>query len=440
MIGRGVAFAGDPYTPGIGTWSYRVHAYDLELDYRIETNRLDGVARISAEAVVDLPSIVLDLSKLKATRVKLDGRRLQRISQTTHALTVRPDAPIPAGTRFELEIAYSGRPGPRRSAWGLIGWEELTDGVLTASQPTGSSTWFPCNDRPGDKATYRIRFTCDQDYTVVCSGRLAENRTRMGRTTWVYEQPRPTAAYLATVQVGQYVRRTSTGGGSASVPIEYAFPAELAERMQADFAPLPHMIEFFTRAFGPYPFDRYAVVVTADELEIPLEAQAMGIFGANHVDGVGGSERLIAHELAHQWFGNSVGVAAWKDIWLNEGFACYAEWLWSEERGGPTAAALAKQHHARLRNAPQDLVIGEPGAASMFDDRVYKRGALTLHALRTLLGDEVFAGLLREWTAAHAHGTVDTAAFVALAEQRAGRSLTAFFDAWLHEAALPPLG
>jgi aminopeptidase N len=438
VIGRGVAFAGDPYTPGVGTWSYRVHAYDLELDYRIETNRLDGTARLSAEAVVDLPAIVLDLSKLKAAKVKLDGRRLQRFSQSTHTLTVRPDAPIPAGTRFELEIEYSGRPGPRRSTWGPIGWEELTDGVLTASQPSGSSTWFPCNDRPGDKASYRIAFTADQDYTVVCSGTLASSRTRVGRTTWVYEQPAPTAAYLATVQVGQYVRR-STGGARGSVPIDYAFPAELAARVQADFGQLPQMLEYFSRAFGPYPFGRYAVVVTADELEIPLEAQALAIFGANHVDGVGGSERLIAHELAHQWFGNSVGLAAWKDIWLNEGFACYAEWLWSEERGGPLAAQLAQEHYLRLRRAPQDLVIGEPGAASMFDDRVYKRGALTLHFLRAELGDPLFFDLLRAWTAAHAHATADTAAFVALAEQLAGRPLTAFFDAWLHEAALPPL-
>jgi aminopeptidase N len=436
VTGRGVAFSGDPYTPGIGTWSYRVHAYDLELDYRIETNRLDGVARISGEAVVDLPAILLDLSKLKATKVKLDGRRLQRITQNTHTLTVRPDAPIPAGTRFELEIEYGGRPGPRRSAWGPIGWEELADGVLTASQPSGSSTWFPCNDRPGDKASYRIRLTADQDYTVVCSGTLTEQRTRSGRTTWVYDQPRPTAAYLATVQIGQYLRRSDDSG---AVPLDYAFPAELEGRLRADFAPLAHMLAFFSRVFGPYPFDRYAVVVTADELEIPLEAQAMAIFGANHVDGAGGSERLIAHELAHQWFGNSVGVAAWKDIWLNEGFACYAEWLWSEERGGPPAAQLAQEHYLRLRHAPQDLVIGEPGAASMFDDRVYKRGALTLHFLRAEMGDAAFFGLLRAWTDAHSHSTSDTAAFVALAEEHAGRPLAAFFDSWLNHAALPSL-
>jgi aminopeptidase N len=435
VTGRGVVYAGDPYTPGVGTWAYRVHSYDLELDYRVATNRLDGVAVIEAEAVVDLDHIALDLSKLKASKVRLDGKRMTRLTQSTHILTVRPEQPIPAGTRFELRIDYGGRPGPRRSPWGAIGWEELDDGVLTASQPSGSSTWFPCNDRPGDKARYRIRFTAEEDYTVVCNGSLVHRTLRGGRATWLYEQPEPTAPYLATVQIGHYARRSTR----AAVPVDYAFPAELDRRVRADFGPLDRMIRQFSALFGPYPFDRYAVVVTSDELEIPLEAQAMAIFGSNHVDGDGGSERLIAHELAHQWFGNSVGVAAWKDIWLNEGFACYAEWLWSEHDGGPTADSLAREHHARLRAAPEDILIGEPGAASMFDDRVYKRGALTLHALRRTLGDEQFFGLLRAWTSEHAHATADTAEFAALAEERTGKPLATFFGQWLYAAALPAL-
>ena len=98
------------------------------------------------------------------------------------------------------------------------------------------------------------------------------------------------------------------------------------------------MIALFEGLFGPYPFDAYTVVVTDDDLEIPLEAQGLSVFGANHMDGRRGSERLVAHELAHQWFGNSLTVGLWRDIWLHEGFACYAEWLWSEASGGRTAA------------------------------------------------------------------------------------------------------
>ena len=183
----------------------------------------------------------------------------------------------------------------------------------------------------------------------------------------------------------------------------------------------------------------YGIVVTADELEIPLEAQGLAVFGSNHVDGHGGSERLVAHELAHQWFGNSVGVGAWRDIWLNEGFACYAEWIWSEASGSVSADALAHQFRAELARLPMDLRIGDPGPARMFDDRVYKRGALTLHAVRMTVGDVAFFDLLHAWTARHRHGTASTSDFVELAESRTGAALRSLFDAWRYAAALPLL-
>ena len=189
--------------------------------------------------------------------------------------------------------------------------------------------------------------------------------------------------------------------------------------------------------FGPYPFADYQLVVTDDELEDPIEAQGMSIFGANHVDGRRTHERLVVHELAHQWFGNSLTIADWRHIWLNEGFATYAEWLWSESSGGRTAAAHAREWHARVAAKPADLVLADPGVARMFDERVYKRGALVLHALRGRIGDERFFALLRDWTARHRHATVTTAQFVDLAGQHAATDLDAFFTAWLHRPALP---
>jgi aminopeptidase N len=191
--------------------------------------------------------------------------------------------------------------------------------------------------------------------------------------------------------------------------------------------------------FGPYPFPGYSVVVTPDELEIPLEAHGLAMFGANHADGHGGSERLVAHELAHQWFGNSVGVSAWKHIWLNEGFACYAEWLWSERSGGPSADSHAQRYRRDLSGRPLDITIGDPSPALMFDDRVYKRGALTLHALRRTMGDEPFFALLQEWTSRFRFATVTTDDFRALAGELSPRSLEPLFNSWLFKTALPRL-
>ena len=193
------------------------------------------------------------------------------------------------------------------------------------------------------------------------------------------------------------------------------------------------------RFFGPYPFTEYVVVVTDDALDDPVEAQGMSIFGANHLDGRRTYERLVAHELAHQWFGNSLTVADWRQIWLNEGFATYAEWLWSQESGGMTVDGQARIWHGRLARMPADFRLADPGVDRMFDERVYKRGGLTLHALRRHIGDEPFFALLRTWAAEHRHGIVTTEAFTTVAERIAGKPLDAFFRSWLWEMPLPAI-
>ncbi|MFF1632446.1 M1 family metallopeptidase [Leifsonia sp. NPDC058248] len=435
----GSRHSGDPYLPQSGNGGYQVESYDLDLRYRVATNRLDATAVIVALSTQELTSFSLDLVRLRAGKVRLDGEKRTRFTQTPSKLVITPNLPIPAGAEFTVAIDYAGSPAPRRSHWGLVGWEELTDGVIVASQPSGAPTWFPCNDHPSDKARYRIRVSAEEPYTVVATGRLVEHRFSSGRGSWTYECDVPTATYLATVQIGRYARRRFELGRT---PVEFVFPADLEPRVHADFSPLARMLDVFSEAFGPYPFPEYTVIVTDDELEIPLEAQGAAIFGENHVDGVGGSERLIAHELAHQWFGNSVGLAAWKHIWLNEGFACYAEWLWSERAGRESADSLARRYHAGLAELPQDILVGDPGPALMFDDRLYKRGALTLHALRLTVGDVAFFELLAAWTERYRNSTVTTDDFRALAASVTGAGpavLDALFDAWLDAEPLPAL-
>ncbi len=426
----------DPYAPEHGDPSYHVLEYRLRLRYKVPNNRLDGEAVIVAEAVEPITSFHLDLAGLVASRVRVDDDKRTRFQHGPHRLTVRPSAGLAAGQRFEVTVRYSGSPAPRSSRWGRVGWEELDDGVLVASQPVGAPTWFPCNDMVSDKAKYRIELTTEDAYTVVAPGRLAERTAAAGRTTWTYVEDIPTATYLVAVHIGRYRSEPVPLG---TVPGAVHYPAALRTPVTATVADLPRMLALFERCFGPYPLGRYDMVVTPDVLEIPLEAQGMAVFGSNHTDGRWDSQRLVAHELAHQWFGNSVGLATWRDIWLNEGFACYAEWLWSEESGGPTAHQQAKKHWALLDGLAQDLVLGDPGPDRIFDDRVYKRGALTLHALRRVVGDEVFFAILREWTAAKQRSTGTTADFIALAEERAGWRLGGLFVEWLAEPQLPKL-
>jgi aminopeptidase N len=394
----------------------------------------------------------------------MDGGRPARYTHRGDKLRIRPSRTLRAGAHFAVEVRYTGVPHPVRTRdWGDLGWEQLEEGSLVASQPTGARSWFPCNDRPDDKAPYRITVTAPSPYTVVANGSLVSRTIGASTTTWVYEQSAPMASYLASVQIGPYelvdvpgtgplvggtgavvtgmgpVPRHAPAPRTASVPQPAAVPPDLLGRFAHDFARQPRMMELFTELFGPYPVDEYAVVVVGEELEVPVEAQGLSVFGANHVDGRGGSERLVAHELAHQWFGNSLTVADWRHIWLNEGFAKYAEWLWSELSGGPSAAVLAGRSRTRLSMLRQDLRVADPGLRRLFDDRVYERGALTLHALRTEIGHKAFVALLREWTATHRHGVVTTEQFTTLAQRHATRPLAKLFTEWLYETPLPPL-
>jgi len=433
---HGAETAGDPYLPGTGNGGYRVTRYDLDLTYGMSSNRLVGRAVLSAVATEPISRFSLDLAGMAVTKVSVNGRRAKRFSVRGRKLHIWPDAPLRVGSSMTVEVQYSGNPRPLRGLWGEVGWDELADGVIVASQPNGAASWFPCNDHPGDKASYRISITTDSPYRVVSNGVLVQRQVRASKTKWVYDQAEPMATYLATIQIGQYELLELD---NRPVRQNAAIPHQLRARVVDSFARQGRMMTVFERLFGAYPFPQYTVVVTHDELEIPLEAQSISIFGPNQLGADHGHERLIAHELAHQWFGNSLTVHGWQHIWLNEGFACYAEWLWSEQSGGPSAARHAARHWHRLAELPQDLVIANPGPERMFDDRLYKRGALTLQALRQTLGDRAFFELLRSWATTNRHGTVTTDAFRAHSAQFSGSSLSALLSAWLDQPALPAL-
>jgi aminopeptidase N len=436
--GHGLPTA-DPYLPDHGDPAWGARHYDLDLSYDLERNQLRGQAVIDGEVLETTRRIVLDLSRLGVSKVLLDGKPPAKYATRGTRLVVTARADLSAGTTFRLSIAYAGSPKPLVDPHhGDAGWEELEDGVIVAGQPHGAPTWFPCNDRPDDKASYRISLAAPHDYTVVSNGVLTSRRRGAGSTTWVHEQAEPMSTYLATVQLGRYDVREL----DPDIPMRAAVPADAGEGFEAAFGRNPEMLHRFVELFGPYPFAGYTVVVTDDELEIPLESQSLSTFGRNFLNDDWDSVRLVAHELAHQWFGNAVTLRWWKDIWLHEGFACYSEWLWSEVSGGEPADHWARHHHDRLAGLDQDLLLADPGPELMFDDRVYKRGALLLHALRLTVGDDAFFDLLRSWVADHAGGVVTTADFVSHAVRAVGPDgpqLADLFVAWLDKPALPDL-
>jgi len=425
----------DPYVPRHGDAHFDVLHYDLRLAYKVEGNRLDGDASLTCRILEEAGALHLDLHGLHPQKVFVDGRA-QRFTHLRGRLTVK--LPLRPGTELTVRVKYSGTPRPVPSrTLDAAGWEELEDGVIVAAQPHGAPSWFPCNDRPDTKATYSITLSAPPDYTVAVAGELQGTTRRGNAVTWSFQQTVPMATYLATVQIGRYRQLDQAG---APVPVRTLAPRQLGEAaLEGSFALQPAMLSFFAGLFGAYPFASYTAVITEDELEIPLESQGLSTFGSNHVDTDWECVRLIAHELSHQWFGNSVTLQRWQDIWLHEGFACYCEWLWAEESGVSTVQAEVDEHHELLAGLPQeDLLLADPGPELMFDDRVYKRGALAVHALRLHLGDERFFQVVSSWLSEHRAGSVTTEMFLEHVGREAGEDLTALLGPWLFETALPP--
>ena len=397
----------DRYTGVEFNLGFHVTHYDLNFDYKVAPNRLDAVATLTLTTWRELNHLTLDLtSGLTVRNVEASsGFGVKRYRQSGGKLRITFDQFIPVDTELQLAIRYAGTPRPRRTAWGMLGWEELENGALTANQPDGAPSWFPCDDTPDEKATFAFNVRADRGYVAVTN------------TT-----ARPMATYLATVQVGQFHRVELGRNTVAWLPPN--MPVGDLDKQQA-------MLDYFQTVFGPYPFEDYQVVVHEDALEIPLEAQGLSIFGVNHLRG---NERLIAHELAHQWFGNSLGIAQWEDIWLNEGFACYAEWLWADFSGQMPIDASVRTHYAKI--APMHFTLKDPGPRDMFDDRVYKRGAITLHALRRTAGDPAFFAAVRDYVARGAHGVVEPFDLVN-AFARQGVAVGDVLDAWVNHPELP---
>jgi aminopeptidase N len=248
--------------------------------------------------------------------------------------------------------------------------------------------------------------------------------------TWEYDAPDPMASYLVQLVVADLEFEESTGPDG--LPIRHAFDADIAGSLGGSMDRTAEMIDLFDDHFGPYPFVAYGAVVVDEPLGFALETQTLSIFGTD----AAASESVVAHELAHQWFGNDVSPATWQDIWLNEGFAVYASWLWSEHDGLGTVDELAD---AASGSTVLDLPPGDPGSAGLFDPSVYDRGALTLYALREAVGEDDFSTLVRTWVERYGGRSASTADFEALAAEVSGEDLTALFDAWLRAPSLPSL-
>jgi len=431
----GAPGVGDPYYPDAGNGGYQVEHYDLDLSYDVDTAMLDGTATIDAVSTDTLDVFNLDLHGLEVESVTVDGEEVE-FERVDDEVVVDPDEDVAGGAEFEVAVEYAGVPEPIDDpALDMgVGWVATDEGSYVLSEPNGAKTWFPSNDHPSDRASYSFRITVPEPYSAVANGTLVEQVPGEGESTWVWDAPNPMATYLAIVVTGE-LTVAAQDAGAGGVPLRNAFPPENAEAIAEVIEPVPDMIAFFSEVYGPYPFDVYGMVFADDLFGIALEGQTLSLlpadlFGSGNLD-----EIIVAHELAHQWFGDAVSIELWRDIWLNEGFATYSEWLWEEEADGVPVAESARATYDTLS---EDGRIGDPGADALFSANVYNRGGVTLYALQVAVGDDVFFEIIQTYFEMYNGKTVTTPDFVAVAEDVSGEELDDLFVDWLYREELPP--
>jgi aminopeptidase N len=439
----GAAGAGDPYFPLEGNGGYDVRHYDLSFSYDPATDRLDGTMVIRARATQDLSRLDLDLQQLEVGAVRVNDNPAG-FTRDGQELQVTPNNRLRRGSTFNVAVDYGGVPqtivGSPIVFGSPYGFLHTDDGAFMGDEPNVASTWMPLSDHPSDKASWTIRATVPAGKGVVANGRLVSQVTANGKSTFVWDEPEQMATYLVTACIGNWVIKTgrTPGGVPETVAVDPTIIASRPDAVDFFYDTTAEATDLWVKTFGPYPFDSTGAIADnatfdGQPLGFSLETQTRPVYSAVR------STSTIAHELAHMWFGDSVSVADWRHIWLNEGFASYAQYLWTEHLGG---ASPHDQFVAEFNSRPAsdpfwNSQIADPQRDTMFQRAVYRRGAMTLQALRDKIGDDAFFRVLRTWTAEHFQGNATTAQFIALSERISGQELGNFFQVWLYTPTKP---
>jgi len=427
---------GDSYFPQLGNGGYDVLHYTLELFIDPISNTLSGNCTMEAQATQSLSAFNLDFSGLTIEQVTVNERKAKYL-RDERELTVTPARPIHDGDVFTVTIAYSGTPesSPSVGTWWSSGWYHNNDNeVYVSSEVSGSANWYPVNDHPLDKASYSFHITVPKPYVVAANGLLQEEVDNGDTMTYIWEAAEPMASYVATVNIDKYVIETMQGPDG--ILIRNYLPPDFPAIAKAGINQTADMLAFFSERFGPYPFEVYGIVIfdIPDDGVVAMETQTLSQHGENEFSL---SEYVIAHELAHQWFGDSVSLESWQDIWLKEGAATYAGWLWLEKKESGTLDAKVRRVYPFETFSPNPP--GNPSPTNLYTNIVFDRGALTFHALRLRVGDETFFQILRTYTERFRYGNASTADFIAVAEEVSGQELGEFFDAWLYNTRIPAI-
>ncbi|WP_116115953.1 M1 family metallopeptidase [Austwickia chelonae] len=437
--GIGAPGIGDPYYPEYGNGGYDVKHYDIDVDYTTETGLLKGTTIISAQTTQQLKRFNVDFA-LDVSKVTVNGQPASFRRTSQREVTITPATSLAKNAEMKVAVTYSGVPSKTKIN-GSTAWISTDEEALAVGEPEIAPWWFPSNDHPRDKATFDISLTVPEGMQAVSNGRLVNTSYGEGRTTWTWSEDRPMATYLAFMAVGKYeiMRGTSPSGIPWLNAVSTKGTPELKQARQ-DLQRTPEIVDWLASQFGEYPFTTSGGVAPGLNFGFALETQTRPVYSPTFWDGGDPNLDVIVHELAHQWFGNSISLKNWKDIWINEGFASWAEWRWAELKHNYPPNQIFKQQyemHPASDAKFWNVVLTDPGPGREFAQAEYVRGSMAVQALRNRVGEATFWAIIRGWTAKYQHGVASVQDFIDFAQEQSGQDLSTFFRAWLMTPGRP---
>lgn len=422
--------ADEPFFPKAGNRGYDALDYEVAIEYQGPKQRVVGYTTIRLRATERLRRVSFDFHGPRVFSVS--GPSLGSYRQRRGKLVFLPKEPIEKGDYFFIEASYYGKPPAITDPDGTKeGWVRTDDGVIALGEPQGTAAWIPCNNVPWDKAPFTVTVTVPRGLKAVANGRLGYAAHFNGKSRFSWTERAPMSPYLAVLNIGKgRLVRDRIG----RIPTWTLVDPRL-ERETRSLSALPEIVRFGARLFGDYPFESAGSILDyAPQVGYALETQSRPIY--TYAPG----RTLVVHEVAHQWFGDSVGLERWPEIWLNEGLATWTQWYYAERHGGRSA----RQVFERLQRVPAsnerfwNPPPGNPGSPRhMFDSTVYVRGAMAVQALRQEIGTQRLLRVLRRWASEHRHDSATIAEFIALAEEVSSQDLDQLFHRWLYQRGKP---
>jgi len=436
---------GDALYPTLGNGGYDVEHYRLDLRYATAASSqpLDGTVTIWARATQALSQFNLDFAGDSIGGVSMDDVAVA-YSWDGEEIVITPVQPLARGERFAVTVSrFASSPKvPDPASFLDAPFFSTPDGTAWAGQPHNAHRIFPSNDHPRDMATFSFRIDVPAGTTAVANGELVAQHDTGARTIWRYEQREPMATELAQVAVGALT--VTTRGDHGGVLVRDVTPTRLTAGMDAKLATATSHLDWLRERLGDYPFRTYGSLIVDARLGFALETQTLSLYDAFLFDF---PEQfwgpIMVHELAHQWFGDSVAPASWSDVWQNEGHATWYELTYQAGPDSPRFTQLMQLVYSlgdiwRFYLGPvASPLSGDP--FDLFNANVYYGGALVLYALRQQIGDAAFQAVERAWVTRYRGRSASTADFIALASEVSGQDLSAFLHDWLHGTTTPPM-